>query len=69
MSASPTKQTVARRANAAARRERVLADGGRALYSLLESDAAQALDKLERHRGESATAIISDLVIKAAKRL
>ncbi len=64
MTAKPTKQTVARRKNAAARRERIIADGGRALYVLLQPDAAEALAGIEA-AGHNATATINAMLVQA----
>lgn len=64
----PTAQTLARRRLARERRERVLADGGRRLELLLLPDAAKALGTLERDTGETATTVISDLLLQAANR-
>jgi hypothetical protein len=63
---APTKQIVARRQNAAARRERILAEGGRALYTLLEADPAAALAHFEA-AGYTATAVVSELLVNAQK--
>jgi len=63
---APTKQTVARRRNAAERRERILSEGGRALYVLLQPDAAGALASIEA-AGHNATATINAMLVQAGK--
>lgn len=64
----PTPSTVARRKNARERRDRMLAEGGRRLDLLLPANAAKALDRLETSSGESATGVISGLLLQAAKK-
>lgn len=64
----PSRTVEARRRHAKERRTRVLKEGGRRLELLLEADAAQALDELLQARGETATAVISRLVLQAARR-
>ena len=66
---TPSRATLARRKNAAARRSRVLAEGGRRLELLLSPAATQALDKL-LHRGDGATAteVIEGLLLQAAAK-
>lgn len=65
---APSRAQVARRKNARERRTRVLAEGGRRIEVLLLPDAAQALERLERAREETATAIISALLLQAARK-
>lgn len=64
----PTPATVARRKNARERRDRILAEGGRRLEILLLGDATAALDKLEKRSGDTATGVISGLLLQAAKK-
>ena len=66
MTAKPSKQVAARRRNAAARRERIIADGGRALYVLLQPDAADALASIEAG-GHNATSTINAMLVEAGK--
>lgn len=64
----PSRATIARRKNAKERRKRVLAEGGRRVELLLEPDAAKALNKLESTTGDSATAVVSGLLLQATSR-
>lgn len=64
----PTPTTVARRKNARERRDRMLAEGGRRLDLLLPAIAAKALSKLESSSGQSATGVISDLLLQSVKK-
>lgn len=64
----PSRATVARRKNARERRDRVLAEGGRRLDLLLPVDAAKALHRLESSSGDTATTVISGLLLQAAKK-
>lgn len=49
------------------RLERVLTAGGRRLEILLDADASQALDRLMASTGKTARAVLSSLLIGAAK--
>lgn len=60
----PTAQAVARRRNAAERRERILAEGGRTLYVLLQPGAAAALAAIEA-QGHSATLTVNAMLLNA----
>ena len=64
----PSRATIARRKNARERRTRVLADGGRRIELLLEAPAAKALDKLEAATGDTATAVVTGLLLQATSR-
>lgn len=64
----PSKATIARRKNARERRTRVVADGGRRVELLLEEPAAKALGRLEATTGDSATAVITGLLLQATSR-
>lgn len=64
----PSKATVARRRNAKERRARVQGDGGRRVDLLLPPDAAEALARLEATTGDSATAVITGLLLQARGR-
>jgi hypothetical protein len=64
----PSRATVARRKNARERRARILKEGGRRVELLLPVDAAKALTKLEETTGDTATAVISGLLLQARKR-
>lgn len=66
MTAKPDKQTIARRRNAAARRQRILDEGGRALYVLLQPKAAEALAAIEAS-GHSASETINAMLTEARK--
>lgn len=66
MTAKPSKQVVARRRNAAARRDRIISEGGRALYVLLHPDAADALASIEAS-GHNATSAINAMLVEAGK--
>lgn len=63
-----TKAAVARRRNARERRDRILSEGGRRVELLLLPEAAEALTDLEAAKGETVTAIVSRLLLRAAKR-
>lgn len=66
--AQETSRTMeTRRRHAKERRTRVLNEGGRRLELLLEADAAQALDDLRQANGETATAVVSRLLLQAAR--
>lgn len=68
MAKAPSAATMARRKNARDRRERVLAEGGRRIEVLLLPDAAAALTALEEGSGDTATTIITGLLIRATNR-
>lgn len=65
---NPSKATIARRRNAAARRTRILEEGGRRLELLLEGPAAEALDRLMALDGADATKVVSGLLLRSARR-
>lgn len=65
----PSRAELARRRNAAERRKRVIAEGGRRVELLLLPDAARALERLERITGDTATAVVSGLLLKDEARL
>jgi hypothetical protein len=60
--ATPSKQTLARRRNAASRQERVLAEGGKQINMLLEARVAKALEKLQHSTGLPATKVVAGLL-------
>jgi hypothetical protein len=67
--ARPSKQTLARRKNAAARQQRILAEGGRQLNMLLEKKPTKALERLQRSTGLAAKQIVAQLLVDAASDL
>lgn len=67
--AGPSKQTLARRRNAAERQQRVLAEGGRQINMLLDAKVAKALDRLQRSTGLPATKVVAGLLLDAASKL
>lgn len=65
----PSRATVARRANASARRMRILAEGGRRVELLLPAAAADALTRLEAATDGTATMVISRLLISEGQKV
>lgn len=58
-----TRTQISRRETAARRRADVVKNGGRLLQLLLQPDAAEALESITKKTSESATSIISRLLI------
>lgn len=67
--AGPSKQVIARRRNAAARQERVIAEGGRQLNMLLEKKPTRALERLQRSTGLPAKQVVAGLLIDGVANL
>jgi hypothetical protein len=65
----PTRTQITRRETAAARRQCIIDEGGRALYVLLQREAREAQDRLQAATGEDATALVSRLLLQADVKL
>lgn len=64
----PTKQQLARRRNAGEHRRAIIDSGGQQINVLLDRAAAQHLDALMAHTGETKRALIARLLAEDVER-